>query len=42
MEDLCTGGSNDMLCKKGYTGALCESCDIHGDVWGKSYGNIGK
>lgn len=20
--------------------ALCEACDLNGDVWGKSYGNV--
>ncbi|EAR94846.3 transmembrane protein, putative (macronuclear) [Tetrahymena thermophila SB210] len=30
--------SNKFGCLQGYIGALCESCDSHGTVWGKKYG----
>lgn len=25
----------------GHTGALCEDCDIYGNVWGEPYAKIG-
>ncbi|EAS00524.2 transmembrane protein, putative (macronuclear) [Tetrahymena thermophila SB210] len=35
----CLGGylSGNQSCKKGYIGALCQSCDIYGNVWGERY-----
>jgi hypothetical protein len=33
----CVGGSQNNLCFKGHSGALCNSCDSPGYVWGKSY-----
>lgn len=25
--------------KKGYKGALCQECDLTGEIWGDNYGN---
>ncbi|KAL4447001.1 hypothetical protein ABPG74_014973 [Tetrahymena malaccensis] len=35
----CLGGylSGNQSCKQGYIGALCQSCDINGQVWGERY-----
>ncbi|EWS71153.1 transmembrane protein, putative (macronuclear) [Tetrahymena thermophila SB210] len=39
----CVGGSyGDQICYKGHIGALCEECDIFGEVWGESYAKSSK
>jgi hypothetical protein len=35
--DLCTGGNATVPCLLGHIGGLCESCDIAGEYWEKSY-----
>ncbi|EGR32881.1 hypothetical protein IMG5_067870 [Ichthyophthirius multifiliis] len=37
----CLGGfkTGDQSCAEGHIGALCESCDIYGNVWGQSWAN---
>jgi len=31
------GGATENICKVGFSGALCESCDIEGVYWNRSY-----
>lgn len=40
MPSNCIGGYEAKSCKEGYIGALCESCDLKGEVWGEPYGNF--
>ncbi|KRW99982.1 hypothetical protein PPERSA_05485 [Pseudocohnilembus persalinus] len=35
----CNGGSEELTCKEGYKGALCQQCDLNGEIWGAKYGN---
>ncbi|KRW99984.1 hypothetical protein PPERSA_05487 [Pseudocohnilembus persalinus] len=37
--DACSGGSEDFICAKGYKGALCQECDLTGEIWGDNFGN---
>lgn len=37
----CIGGKSNYLCQEGYTGALCEACDILGEINGNKYGREG-
>ncbi|KAL4466492.1 hypothetical protein ABPG72_016633 [Tetrahymena utriculariae] len=34
--------SGNDICKRGYVGALCESCDYYGERWGQRYIRIGQ
>ncbi|KRX07830.1 hypothetical protein PPERSA_07580 [Pseudocohnilembus persalinus] len=36
--DVCLGGGDSFTCDQGHVGALCEACDIYGEVWGQTYG----
>ena len=30
----CLGGTSNNTCKEGLKGALCEVCDLSGEIWG--------
>ena len=40
----CAGGSHNtsFYCGTGYYGPMCESCDVEGKVWGKTYARAGE
>ena len=37
LAENCLGGISNMTCFIGHIGALCEVCDIKGEVWQESY-----
>ncbi|KAL4456730.1 hypothetical protein ABPG73_014756 [Tetrahymena malaccensis] len=40
--EVCTGDESKGYCAQGYIGALCQSCDNYGILWGERYGQVNK
>ncbi|EAR92993.3 transmembrane protein, putative (macronuclear) [Tetrahymena thermophila SB210] len=40
VSNACNGDSTKGYCQEGYIGALCQSCDDYGYVWGSEYGKV--